>query len=133
MIQEDDLIRRLVAQGHQVGLILTGSDLATCQQEFELGKQLLYDIARSPLLAISADNLSEAGQTTLQESGFALWKATHHMGDLTTANLLRKLDTDTPNYIQVTCDADGLGSLRNLLPVLTSEKCDLRRALPPML
>ena len=133
LLSQDDLIRRLVGQGHQVGLLLSGSDPAVCLDQLEHGRKWIADIARSPLFIVSAPDLSESDQQTLSDSGCVLWNATQQAEELNRSTLLRKLSSDHPNYLELTCDDAGLAWLRNFLPVLTGEEYDLRQALPPLL
>ena len=133
LIQQDDLIRRLIGQGHQVGLLLSGSDPAACLEQLEQGRQLIADIARSPLFIVSAPNLSGREQQILSGSGCVLWNSTQQAEELNRSTMLRKLSSERPNYLDVTCNDVGLAWLYSFLPVLTGEEFDLRQALPPLL
>ena len=93
----------------------------------------MSDIARSTVFIVSAPDLSQQDRQILSDSGCVLWNATQKAEDLTRSSLLRALNSDRPNYVEVTCSDAGLTWLRSFLPVLTSEDVDLRQALPPLL
>ena len=133
LIHQDDLIRRLIGQGHQVGLLLSGSDPSACLEQLEQGRALLSDIARCPLFIVSAPDLSGPDEQVLTNSGCVLWRATQQAESLNRFTLLRKLSSDQPNYLEVVCNDAGLTWLRSFLPVLAGEEVDLRQALPPLL
>jgi hypothetical protein len=116
-----------------VGLLLSGSDPAACLEQLEQGRQLIADIARSPLFIVSAPNLSGREQQILSDSGCVLWSSTQQAEELNRSTMLRKLSSERPNYLDVTCNDIGLAWLYSFLPVLTGEEFDLRQALPPLL
>lgn len=133
LMRQDDLVRRLVAEGHQVGLLLTGGDGDYCLEELEYGRELMGDISRSAILIVSAPGLDEEGSRTLGETGCALWTATRQADGMSRSAVLRRLSSDEPNFVELTCNAAGLELLNSLLPYLTGENYDLRQALAPAL
>ena len=133
LIQQDDLVRRLIGRGHQVGLALTGSDIVSCLSQLEYGRRLMTDIARNPLLIVSAAELNRSGRLELKEAGCAVWAATLQADGLNESTLLRSLEPEQPNYVELTCDRAGLELLELLLPALTGPGYQLRQALAPLL
>lgn len=129
----DDLIRRLIGRGHQVGLALTGSDPDACLTQLAEGRQLMSDIVRSPVFIVSADELDAEHRHLLREAGCALWSATLEAGGTTAAALLNRLDPDQVNYLQFTCDESGTALLTRCLTSLTGEDYRLQMTLAPAL
>ena len=122
LVQNDDLIRRLIGTGHQVGLLLTGSDSDDWLSQIEQGRQLLSDIARAPLFFVSVDTLSGNSKQVLSNMGCAVWEATLQADGLTQSALLSQLSASDPNYLELACDESGLALLRKLLPTLRGEE-----------
>ena len=129
LAQEDDLIRRLIGQGHQVGLLLEGGDIDDCLTQLKLGRQLMADIARSPVLIVSADDLNRNGLTFLREADCAVWRATLRADGLTGSAALLRLDNAEGNRVEITCDWAGVQLVKELLPKLTEEEYPLYSAL----
>ena len=121
LVREDDLIRRLIGQGHQVGLLLEGSDIDDCLAQLELGRQLMADIARAPVLIVSADDLNRNGLAFLREKDCAVWRATLRADGLTDSAVLLRLDQADGNRVEITCNEAGVRLVKNLLPKLTEE------------
>lgn len=133
LVNHDDLVRRLVGQGHQVGLTLTGSDSSSCLAQLTAGRQLLADIARCSALIFSADELDDEGKSALREAGCALWEPTVQADGLTQSALLRALSSSAPNYVELTCDESGLSLITSALRTLSGSGYRLRQALAPVL
>lgn len=133
LIVQDDLIRRLIARGHQVGLALTGSDPEFCLTQLAAGRQLIADIARTPVLIVSAPELDEEHHQALQDAGCAIWSTTLEAGVTTAAALLIRLNPEKENYLQFTCDENGVALLTRCLPSLTGDDYRLQKTLAPTL
>lgn len=133
LLVQDDLVRRLVGSGHQIGLVLTGSDVETCLAQLEEGRQLLKDIARCSAVIVSADELSKQERNTLQESGCAVWSSTLKTDGLTANSLLRRLSTSDFNYVEFTCDSNHLDLFSSVLKELVGEEYQLYQAFAPNL
>jgi len=131
--QEDDTIRRLLGRGHQIGLLLKGSDAESCLTQLEQGRQLMADIARSAVLIVAADDLNRFGKAALRDAGCAIWEATLYTDGLNRSGVLTRLDGDRDNYVEITCDAAGRDLTASLLPRLAGDECYLRLALAPLL
>lgn len=122
MFNQDDLIRRLVARGHQIGLALTGSDPNTCAEQLSAGRQLMADIARCPIFIVSADELAPEHHQALRNAGCAIWSATLHQGEGTdSAALLDRLDPNHVNFLEILCDESGATLLSRSLTALTGD------------
>lgn len=133
MVQHDDLMRRLLGRGHQIGLLLDGSDAESCLTQLEQGRQLMSDIARSAVLIVSADELNRSGKAALRDAGCAVWEATLYTDGLNRSGVLTRLDGDRANYVEITCDAAGRDLTASLLPRLTGDAYRLHPALAPFL
>lgn len=133
LIVQDDLIRRLIARGHQVGLALTGSDPESCLTQLAAGRQLMADIARSPVFIVSAAELDEEHHQALRDAGCAIWSTTLEAGSTSAAALLNRLDPEAKNYLQFTCDENGVALLTRCLPSLTGDDYRLQKTLAPTL
>lgn len=130
---QGELIRRLVGQGHQIGLALTGSDLSGCLEQWERGRALLARLACCTTVIASADELDGTGRQALREAGCALWTATLSADGLTAATLLRRLSPTWANYVEFSCGAEGSALFGSVLRTLTSDEYRLRQALAPEL
>ena len=131
--QEDDLVRRLIARGHRIGLVLEGKKAEDCLAQLTRGRQLMADIARAAVLVVSAEDLSRSGVNEVRNAGCAIWDATLYADGLTRSGVLTRLDDDRVNRVEITCDAAGTELLAELLPVLTGEDYRLRPASPAAL
>lgn len=133
LVQQDDLVRRLIGQGHQVGLILTGGDAEQCLKQMRYGQQLMADISCSLTLICSADEVGQNGREVLKEAGCAIWSATLEGNGMSRYELLDGLNSSEPNYVELTCDEEGLELLKNILPALSGSSYRLRQVFAPLL
>ena len=133
LVLRDDLVRRLVAKGHQVGLALAGEDLDDCLKQLEEGRELLLLICRSPLLIADAQELSKEDRQVLKEYVGAVWESETRADDMTWNALRRALETEEINYVEFTCSEDSLNAIENVLLRLSGEEYRLRQALAPVL
>ena len=132
--ERDDAVRRAVAAGHTVGLLLTGETAEDCLAQAADGRRMLAELARYPALVVSAPELSAAGRTELAQAGYVLWTA-----DLLGENfrsgraLTENLNPDLPNRVELDCGPGGGAFLGGLLSALDGEDCRLRQAGAPEL
>lgn len=71
--EQDDLVRRLLATGHSVGLLLTGETLEDSREQLEQGSQLLREMACVRPSAL----MCPAGQReSLEHEGWTCWRET---------------------------------------------------------
>lgn len=132
--EEDEAVRRAVAAGHTVGLLLTGESPEDCLAQGSEGRRLLAELARYPVLVVSAPELDEAGRAELARAGYALWTADllgegFHSGRA----LTEELDPQRPNRVELDCGPSGGAFLGGLLTALNGEECRLRQPTAPML
>lgn len=126
---QEELVRRLVGQGHQIGLALTGPDPANCLEQWERARDRLAQIACCTTVIASADGLDGEGRRVLEEAGCALWTATLKADGLSSSVLLRRLSSTYANYVEFPCDPEGLALLNGVLRTLTGDGYRLRQAL----
>ena len=126
---QEELVRRMVGQGHQIGLALTGPDPANCLEQWERARDRLAQIACCTTVIASADGLDGEGRRVLEEAGCALWTATLKADGLSSSVLLRRLSSTYANYVEFPCDTEGLALLNGVLRTLTGDGYRLRQAL----
>ena len=73
LTQQDDLIRRVVGSGHNIGLLAQGETAAESRLSLAEGNRLLASIARTAATAALAPNDQYAA---LKEAGWACWRET---------------------------------------------------------
>ena len=73
LAQQDDLIRRVVGSGHNIGLLARGDTAAESRALLAQGNRLLASIARTVATAVLAPTDQRA---TLKEDGWACWQET---------------------------------------------------------
>lgn len=131
----DALVRRLVAAGHTVGLVLTGSTPQACLEEAERGGRLLASIARCAALVVQADALEGEDLDTLAAAGHVLLTPTTRSEDHSTAReLIYSLDNSRINYVEIICDDQGLTMMQAAFgSVFADTGCRLRQATAPTL
>lgn len=132
--EQDEAVRRAVAAGHTVGLLLTGESPEDCLAQGSEGRRLLAELARYPVLVVSAPELDGAGRAELARAGYALWTADllgdgFHSGRA----LTEELDPQRPNRVELDCGPAGGAFLGGLLTALNGEECRLRQPTAPML
>ncbi|MDD6160710.1 MAG: hypothetical protein PUB51_06235 [Oscillospiraceae bacterium] len=136
LAEQSELVLSLAAQGHQVGLVLSGSDSALCLAEFTSGRELLAQIARCPLLIVSAPDLDESGLEDLRQVGCAVWSPTIAGDRLTAGALLSRLSTSAPNFVQLNCSREEQAAVNSLIHTFAGGSTDayhLRQVFAPLL
>ena len=127
-------MRRLAGAGHTIGLALSGEDAEDCLAQAEEGRRLLAAAARYPALVVSAPGLDEAGREALREAGYAVWAATARGEDFSSGSaLVRGLDAQGPNLVEVTCGENSAAFLRGTLNAMEEENCRVYQATAPAL
>ncbi len=122
--EQDGLVRELVGAGHTVGLALTGDDAADCRAQAEEGGLLLAAIARYPLLVVSADGLDGEGRETLAQEGYVVWAAgSRGEGYSSGAALVRDLDPQEVNLVELSCGPGGAAFARGMLRAMDESGC----------
>lgn len=131
---EDDLVRRIVGAGHTVGLALDGDSLDVCLAEAERGREMAAAAARYHVLVVSAPNLNDEGREALKREGYVVWSATVEGGDYSSGSaLVRGLDPQQVNYVELECGAEGVVLLRTALSAMEEENCQIHQATAPAL
>lgn len=121
---QDDAVRRLIGAGHTVGAALTGDAGEDCRGEAEEARRLLAAVARYPLLVVSADHLEEDEREALAETGFAVWTPVSRGEDYASGPaLVRSLDPERVNLVELSCDSGGLSFARGTLQAMDEENC----------
>lgn len=133
LMEQDDLVRRLIAGGHQVGLSLEGADGESCLDQLAQGRELLKAISHSPVLIVSAPELSRQDAQRVTDAGCALWSAQVCADGLTWRQLSRELDAEQDNRVEFTCDEGGVELLEKALPQFAEEPYQLCPTLAPYL
>lgn len=134
LAEQDDLVRRLVGMGHTVGIALTGADGESCLTQAEQGGVLLAHAARYDARIVCADQLDQEGREALERAGYVVWQANVQGEQTQSAGvLLGALRSSRANYVQLTCDQQGVDTLTAALYELTAGGYRLRQATAPLL
>lgn len=130
--QQDDAVRRLVGAGHGIGLDLTGAE--DCLAMGLEGRRLLAAAARCDTVIACADGPDQDSRTLLREAGYVLWDASLR-GEryLSGEALVRGLDPDRLNYVELTCGEGGAAFLRAVLNAADSANCTVYQPTAPAL
>jgi hypothetical protein len=68
----DDLIRRMVGSGHQIGLLVKGETTQALEEQLAEGNRLLEHIVRQRTYTVLVDG-TDAQRTALSENGWLCW------------------------------------------------------------
>ena len=83
LAQRDELVRRLLATGHFIGLRLESARADDIAEELALAEENLSAAAHCRLTAVLADGLDEDGVNGLRQAGYACWLTTEDGRTLT--------------------------------------------------
>ncbi len=133
---EGDRVRRLLGEGHFVGLYTGAEELSAARTELEAARKKLAAAAHCRAAAVLAPNLSEADAAALEAEGWVCWQTTVDGTALEgaareCAEAVRKQmagEEHTRNYILL--DARYGPVLNGLLEDVRREEYRLRSALP---
>lgn len=132
--EQDDLVRRLAGAGHTIGLALEGEDVEACMDQAAEGRGLLAAVARCPALVAAAPGLDREGREGLTQAGFAVWRPTlKGSAHPTGAALVRELDPQQVNYVEIGCGGGGVRFLRAALDAMEEENCRIYQPTAPEL
>ena len=85
---------------------------------------LLAAIARYPLLVVSADGLDGEGRETLAQEGYVVWAAgSRGEGYSSGAALVRDLDPQQVNLVELSCGPGGAAFARGMLRAMDESGC----------
>ena len=76
MTRWDDLVRRLIGEGHFVGLLAEGGDVDSAMEAVEEGRRVLAAVARCRVSAVLAPALDDEGRAALEQAGIVCWQTT---------------------------------------------------------
>lgn len=76
LAEEGALVRRLLGQGHHIGLRTTADDVQSALEELEQARALLALCAHSRTDIVLAETLDGAGRERLEELGYVCWSTT---------------------------------------------------------
>ena len=134
LLEQDDLVRRLVGAGHSVGLDLTGTTVSQCVQQAQEGSRLLASIACCPVYIVRASSLDAVQRSQLNQEGWAVWSATQSWEDTSSSyQLLSQLSYGQDNYVEAVCSSENLSALSSALRSLTGSGYQLRQTVAPAL
>lgn len=132
--EQGGLVRRLVAAGHTVGLVLTGEDGPECLAQGSEGRELLAAAARYNALVVSAEALDEEGRDALTQAGYVVWTPTVRGNDWSSGPaLVRGLSVRRVNYVELECGPGSAALLREALRAMEEENCQIYQATAPAL
>lgn len=124
--ENDDLVRRLAATGHWFGLVLEGETAEECLSQAEAGRQVLAAAAKCTVLTVTTDHLTPETKTALEEAGYVLWTPDlTSAGFQSTVSLVRELQEDVVNRVEIACDANGLTLMLSAQSVLDANRNEL--------
>ena len=132
--EQDDMVRRLVAAGHTVGLALTGEDTETCMAQLEEGRRLLGAIARYYALVAGAGALDDGGREALRQEGCAVWSPDFRGKDYRSGGeLAEALGSRPASRVELECGEGSATFLRAVLDAMDGEGCTLRQVTASLL
>lgn len=76
LIRWDDLVRRIIGEGHFVGLLTQSDDAAAAAAELEEAQRVLTMVAHCRGNVVLAPGLDKEGRTRLEELGYVCWETT---------------------------------------------------------
>lgn len=123
--EEDDLVRRVVAQGHTIGINLNGLNETEVISAFESANDALVHIARVRTAIVSAD---KGVHSLLAEAGAVIWspnitvRNTSEGAQAMAAQVLAAIDSRTTSYVSFESTQAGSAALRRLLQTLVTDE-----------
>lgn len=126
--RQDDLVRRVVGQGHGIGVLVQGETPDQSRQQLSEANRVLQHVARTAATAVLAPD-SQCGQ--LEQAGWACWRETgsglRQPEESMQAQAQRIIQSivQREGMVYVTLD-DSLHTaqmLRTLLPQLKQQEC----------
>lgn len=124
IIQEDDLVRRLLGSGHLVGARITSGSVSGALEELEQAETAMAAVAYCRLGPVLAEGLDGDETAQLEHSGYACWqttvdgRGTTGSGSGMASALMRRMDWNegARNYLLLDSGAgDGLFSMLSVL------------------
>lgn len=134
LIGEDDLVRRLLGSGHQVGVRLTAESVSGALEELAAAGEVMAAVAHCRLGLALAEGLNGAETDELEQAGYVCWQTTVDGRGLTGSGasrasaLIGQLDRDEGARNYLLLDEGAGETLSTVLSVL--EQSDLRVRTP---
>lgn len=128
VLSSPDLVRRIVCDGHSVGVYCSGPSL----DEFEATAGLIYSVAREKTLLVTTPGRDSAAQQTALQRGLVYWS--YDIDGMSTGsvhvsydNLARTLDKrEGSSSVFLSCDENTDAFIAKLLKHLTDSLYEVR-------
>lgn len=134
LAEQDDLVRRIVGSGHQLGLLVEGGTLGELEQQLEEGNRLLEQIVRSRTYTVLVDG-TESQRSQLSREGWLCWEdnvdgLTRGRGSTSLVNDIMEETDDVKSLARILMDDTGsvVPTLSKLLRRLKAEHYVIRLA-----
>lgn len=127
--QRSSQVRKAVAAGHSVGLLLDSSlDPETAREQLEEGNRLLSHIARMKTRIVAGTSaLSGSLRDSLTGSGWAVWEPSFRSA--ASPSTIQTVLGSRPSTVRMDLSATPLSSVNRVVTVLLNNGYDLRRPL----
>ena len=97
-----------------------------CLDQAEEGRQILAAAAKCTVLTVTTDHLTPEKKTALEEAGYVLWTPDlNSAGYQSTVSLVRELQEDVVNRVEIACNANGLTLMLSAQSVLDANRNEL--------
>lgn len=121
-------VRRAVAAGHSVGLLLDGTlGSEDALRDLERGNALLGHIARIRTRIVSVSGSASPLREELEREGWAVWTPSHTSA--LTSSTVRSVLGSRPSTVRLDLTATAASSMSRVISTLRSEGYNLRRPL----
>lgn len=127
--QRSSQVRKAVAAGHSVGLLLDSSlDPEAAREQLEEGNRLLSHIARMKTRIVAGTSvLSGSLRDSLVGSGWAVWEPSFRSAAI--PSTIQTVLGNRPSTVRMDLSATPLSSVNRVVTVLLNNGYDLRRPL----
>lgn len=138
-LERDDLVRRLIGQGHLVGARLAAEDAGEALEQLDGARSALRAVAKCRLCAVLCEGLEEDAPEELRREGVACWATSVDGRDLKGSAgeradaLLPRLAAGESAKNHLLLDTAGGSTLRALLEAVTEADFQLRAPVPTAL
>ncbi len=137
--EQDDLVRRLIGQGHLVGARIEAGDAGEALEQMEEARDALRAVAKCRLCAVLCEGLEEDGSEEIRQEGVACWTTSVDGRDLEgtagerAETLLPRLAAGESAKNHLLLDAAAGSTLRALLEAVTGADFQLKAPVPTAL
>ncbi len=139
LLERDDLVRRLIGQGHLVGARLAAGDVGEALEQLDGARSALRAVAKCRLCAVLCEGLKEDAPEEIRGEGVACWTTSVDGRDLRGSAgeradaLLPRLAPGESAKNHLLLDAAAGSTLRALLEAVTEADFQLRAPVPTAL